>query len=93
MYQFLSLILPYAYGRPSASISIKCLNMYVLWAQRFFKRNALVSLISRVLFSRRVEVVLVVVVINLLAPELFFLILAHPVYKIWIIQEPNMLEL
>ena len=30
---------------------------------------------------------------NLLAPELFFLILAHPVYKMWIIQEPNMLEL
>ena len=31
---------------------------------------------------------------NLLAPELFFfLILAHPVYKIWIIQEPNTLEL
>jgi len=32
-------------------------------------------------------------VINLLAPELFFLILAHPVYKMWMIQEPNMLEL
>ena len=31
--------------------------------------------------------------INLLAPELFFLILAHPVYKMWIIQEPNNLEL
>ena len=31
--------------------------------------------------------------INLLAPELFFLILAHSVYKIWIIQEPNKLEL
>jgi len=31
--------------------------------------------------------------INLLAPELFFLILAHPVYKMWIIQEQNMLEL
>ena len=31
--------------------------------------------------------------INLLAPELFFLILAHPVNKMWIIQEPNMLEL
>ena len=30
---------------------------------------------------------------NLLAPELFFLILAHPVYKMWIIQEPNTLEL
>jgi len=30
---------------------------------------------------------------NLLAPELFFLILAHPVYKMWIIQEPNMLDL
>ena len=31
--------------------------------------------------------------INLLAPELIFLILAHPVYKLWIKQEPNMLEL
>jgi len=30
---------------------------------------------------------------NLLAPEFFFLILAHPVGKMWIIQEPNMLEL
>jgi len=30
---------------------------------------------------------------NLLAPELFFLILAHSVYKKWIIQEPNKLEL
>ena len=29
----------------------------------------------------------------LLAPELFFLILAHPVYKMWIIQEQNTLEL
>ena len=33
------------------------------------------------------------VVVNLLALELFFLILAHPVYKMWIIQEPNTLEL
>ena len=32
-------------------------------------------------------------ILNLLAPELFFLILAHPVYKMWIIQEPNTLEL
>ena len=31
--------------------------------------------------------------INLLEPELFFLILAHPVHKMWIIQEQNMLEL
>ena len=30
---------------------------------------------------------------NLLALELFLLILAHPVYKMWIIQEPNKLEL
>ena len=29
--------------------------------------------------------------INLLEPELFFLILAYPVYKMWIIQEPNTL--
>ena len=32
-------------------------------------------------------------IIILLAPEWFFLILAHPVYKMWIIQEPNTLEL
>jgi len=33
-------------------------------------------------------------IIKLLAPELFFfLILAQPVYKMWIIQEPNTLEL
>ena len=31
--------------------------------------------------------------VNLLAPELFFLILAHSVHKMWIIQEPNKLEL
>ena len=32
--------------------------------------------------------------INLLVLEFFFfLILAHPVYKMWIIQEPNTLEL
>jgi len=30
---------------------------------------------------------------NLLAPELFFLILAHPVYKMWIKQQQNTLEL
>ena len=31
--------------------------------------------------------------LNLLMPELFFLILAHSVNKMWIIQEPNKLEL
>ena len=36
---------------------------------------------------------LLLCLINLLAPELFFLILAHPEYKMWIIQEPNVLEL
>jgi len=29
--------------------------------------------------------------VNLLASELFLLILAHPVYKMWITQEPNKL--
>ena len=33
------------------------------------------------------------IVFKLLVPELFFLILEHPVYKMWIIHEPNMLEL
>jgi len=32
-------------------------------------------------------------IIKLLAPELLFFILVHPVYKMWIIQEPNTLEL
>jgi len=31
-------------------------------------------------------------ILNILAPELFLSILAHPVYKMWIIQEPNTLE-
>jgi hypothetical protein len=31
--------------------------------------------------------------INLLAPEFCFLILAHPVYKMWIIQEPKKVAL
>jgi len=31
--------------------------------------------------------------INPLAPELFFLILAHAVYNMWIIQGPNKLAL
>jgi hypothetical protein len=31
--------------------------------------------------------------LNLLAPELFFLILAHSVYKMWIIQDTNKLGL
>ena len=39
------------------------------------------------------EDALCVETLNLLAPGLFFLILAHPVYKMWIIQEPNMLDL
>ena len=30
---------------------------------------------------------------NLLTPELFSLILAQPVHEMWIIQEPNKLEL
>ena len=31
--------------------------------------------------------------LNLLAPEFFFLILAHPVYKMWIIQEPKQVSI
>ena len=46
---------------------------------------------------RRLESVLVYPVLptllNLLAPELFFFNFSTPVYKMWIIQEPNMLEL
>ena len=41
----------------------------------------------------RCKVLLPTLHVNRLAPELFFLILAHPVYKMWIIQEPNKLAL
>ena len=44
-------------------------------------------------FSKMLSRMYVDIYVNLLAPELFFLILAHPVYKMWIIQEPNTLEL
>ena len=37
--------------------------------------------------------ILIAQLLNPLAPELFFLILAHSVYKMWIIQEPNKLAL
>jgi len=47
-----------------------------------------------VLFLKLVYLILVHIdPISILGPELFFLILAHPVYKMWIIQEPNKLEL
>ena len=49
-----------------------------------FKAQVLVHLFSSHVF---------VVSLNLLEPEVFFLILAHPVNKMWIIQEPNTLEL
>ena len=43
--------------------------------------------------SRREAHSMALCVINFLEPELFFLILAHSVYKMWIIQEPNTLDL
>jgi len=49
------------------------------------KVNALVELTQN--FCKKISV------FKLLATELFFLILAHSVYKMWIIQEPNTLEL
>ena len=44
-------------------------------------------------YTKAWQLLLVRLEINLLAPELFFLILAHPVYKMWIIQKPTTLEL
>ena len=41
------------------------------------------------MYDKRAEVLF----INPLAPELFFLILAHPVYEMWIIQGPKKLAL
>jgi len=53
-----------------------------------------VKYLGHSLSSRGITVLLDrVAAINLLAPELFFLILAHSVYKKLIIQEPNTLEL
>jgi len=44
-----------------------------------------------ILLTVHLSIILVINQLNLLAPELFFFILAHPVYKMWIIQEPNTL--
>jgi len=38
-------------------------------------------------------VFIIIITINLLAPELFFFNFSTPVYKMWITQEPNTLEL
>ena len=38
-------------------------------------------------------IIIIIIIINPFAPELFFFISAHPVYKMWIIQEPNKLAL
>ena len=46
-----------------------------------------------VLLTAYLSIILVTDQLNLLEPELFFLILAHPVYKMWIIKELNTLEL
>jgi len=54
------------------------------------KRRSNYILLQFVSFSESLQKIYI---INPLSPELFFLILAHPVYKMWIIQEPNALEL
>jgi len=56
------------------------LNMAKIWG-----RNMSLSISNKNL--------VIPIVINLLAPELFSLILAHPLYKMWIMQEPNTLDL
>ena len=47
----------------------------------------------KILYTRTLHYAGFIEIINLFAPELFFLILAHPVYKTWKIQEPNMYDL
>ena len=47
----------------------------------------------RWVFSETKNEILHTTGINLLAPELFFFNFSTPVYKMWIIQEQNMLEL
>ena len=72
--------------------SVLGLALPFLWKQvethpklSFSTRNTCIPLPTAV--TKRIQA------FNLLAPELFFLILAHPVYKLWIIQEPKTLEL
>ena len=60
------------------------MNNYVIWDVYYY--NPLHVSSNTVLIIRGSNC------INPLAPELFFLILAHPVYKMWIIQEPNKLS-
>jgi len=64
---------------------------------KFVRRNIPKS--SSQIFKARIAIcpsntlsVTKVNMLNLLAPELFFFIWAHPVYKMWITQEPNTLK-
>ena len=59
-------------------------NMYGWFTKTNKRKSCCILLITYIVVLRSV---------NLLAPELFFLILAHSVYEMWIIQEPNKLEL
>ena len=55
-----------------------------------------VQIITKVLGEPAASIIVVSedwTLFNPLAPELLFFILAYPVYKMWIIQEPNKLGL
>jgi len=59
-------------------------STFVVWEKK--------RIVSVVRFKFRCNSLISGKIINLLAPEFFF-ILAHTVYKMWIKQEPNTLEL
>jgi hypothetical protein len=72
-------------------------NLVTVRVQSHFKRSLLKFvwvLMDGLRFYAVYErnILLTFVCFNLLGPGLFFLILAHPVYKMWIIQEPNKLQ-
>jgi len=64
------------------------------WQMRVHECSSLHRLSAEPGKSSQAATFLFMTCLNLLAPELiFFLILAHPVYKMWIKREPNTLEL
>ena len=73
-------------------VSVRCAERWVDWVCRLWGRRGMTWWQLQEAACTSTGSV-ATSVFNLLAPELFFFNFSTPVYKMWIIQEPNMLEL
>ena len=64
-----------------------------IWLYQCVRRCPPSPLVNKGLFVAFIQAMLLDYNISLLGAGIIFLILAHPVYKMWVIQEANTLEL